>query len=119
MATAPQRAVDVLLLQLYLPGRPERNAGVLLLDHATGDLYLRFREDWEKIADPEDAEVLSAVNGHFHKQLDELGTGSGTEFLRGLEDQLSNVLRLSHRETIAVTDIKSALDRLFNDHCVS
>jgi len=119
MRTAPQRAVDLLMLKLCLPGRPQRNAGILLLDHETGDLYLRIREDWEQIADPEDIEVLSGLSGQFQKQLDELGSGCGAEFLRQLEDLLSNVLRLSQRERITVTDLGSTLDHLFKDNCVS
>jgi len=112
-------AVDVLLLKLCLPGRPERGAGILLLDHERGHLYLRLREDWEQIADPEDAVVLSAMSGHFHRQLEELGNGGGAEFLRRLEDQLSNVLKLSQRRRITVRDIATTIDRLFDENCVS
>jgi hypothetical protein len=117
MDAAPEYVAQVVLLRVSLPERPVRNAGVLLLDERSGNLYFRLRDDWDRIAEPEDVELLSELAGDLRKQLDDLGEGGGREFLRRMEDQLSNVLELSHREPIAVTDIRSTLDRLFEESC--
>ena len=55
--------------------------------------------------DAEDVEIRSAVSDEFHEQLKELGAGGGVQFLRQLDDQLSNVLRLGSREKITVTKV--------------
>ena len=119
MAARPECVAQVMFLRVSLPERPVRNAGVLLLDEKTGNLYFRLRDDWDRIADPEDAELLAELAGDLRRQLDDLGDGGGREFLRRLEDQLSNVLELSRREPIAVADIRSTLDRLFEENCGS
>src|SRR5580704_2627488 len=82
---------QVVFLKLFLPGRNERTAGVLLLDQVTGQLHVRIREDWDRIADPEDADVLSCLAADFRQKIDELGDGGGREFLRQMQDQFSNV----------------------------
>jgi hypothetical protein len=118
MAVGPSRLAQVALLKVFLPGRPERTAVVFLLDQATGHLYFRIREDWDRIADANDAELLSELGADLYKRLDELGQRGGAEFLGQLEDQLSNVLRLTERQEIAITDVSSTLDRLFDENCL-
>lgn len=101
------------VLEVALPGRHAAAAGVLLLDPSTDSLYLKLREDWEAIADPEDAEVLSLLAEDFTNRSRELG---GEQLLRSLEDTLSNTLRITLRQTIAVGDFSRALNRLFERH---
>jgi hypothetical protein len=56
---------EYLLLELARPDEPPRNAGVLLRDTATGELYLKIREHFEEIEDPEEDELLSALRADF------------------------------------------------------
>jgi SOS-response transcriptional repressor LexA len=104
---------EYLLLALALPGEPERNIGVLLRDTETGQLYPKIREHWEDIGDPEEAEMLEALGEDFHSKIREMG---GDEFLRSLEDALSNTLRLSQRTAVAVDDFPRTLARLYEEH---
>jgi SOS-response transcriptional repressor LexA len=104
---------EYLLLALALPGEPKRNIGVLLRDTETGQLYPKIREHWEDIGDPEEAEMLEALGEDFHSKIREMG---GDEFLRSLEDALSNTLRLSQRTAVAVDDFPRTLARLYEEH---
>ena len=52
---------EYLLVELALPGEPQRNIGVLLRDTATGQVYPKIRGHWEEIEDPEEAELLEAL----------------------------------------------------------
>jgi SOS-response transcriptional repressor LexA len=104
---------EYLLLALALPGEPERNIGVLLRDSETGQVYPRIRGHWEEIRDPEEAEWLQALGDDFDAKIREIG---GDEFLRTLEDSLSNALRLSQRTAVTVDDFPRALARLYEEH---
>jgi phage repressor protein C with HTH and peptisase S24 domain len=104
------RKAQFAVLELALPGRPKANAGVLLLDPSNDDLLLKLRTDWDDVADPEDAELLSHVAEDLSQRAKENGGGA---LLDHLEQTLSNVLRISERETIAVGNPEKALDRLF------
>lgn len=107
------RKAQYLLLQLALPSRPKVNAGVFLFDPSADHVYVKLRKDWEAIADSEDVEVLSRLTDHFARTSEESG---GEQFLRSLEDILSNTLRLTEREPVAVGDFNKALNRLFERH---
>jgi len=111
------KEAQVVYLKLALPGRPERKIGVFLLDSVSGGLYFRVRDDWDRIADPDEAELLSHLSGDFQRRIEELGDSGGEGFLKTLEDQLSNILRLTERESIRVADMRGTLDRLFAENC--
>ena len=118
MVTVPPSAeadAEYLLLRFAGPGRPVRNVGVLLYDPRAERLYWRVRTDWQNIADPDDAEILAEVSRHLQEQAGRMGA---EQFLRGLEDTLSNVLRLSERRTIQVADFQEAADALYELHVV-
>lgn len=104
---------EYLILVLALPGEPERNIGVLLRDNERGQVYARIRDHWEEIGDPEEAELLQALGEDFAAKIHEVG---GDEFLRTLEDSLSNTLRLSLRTAVTVDDFPRALARLYEEH---
>lgn len=113
LAFKPVRRAQYLVVELALPGRPKANAGVLLLDPESDTVHVKLRQDWDQVADPEDAEVLA----HAEQELRQRGRELGAEqLLTGLEDALSNVLRISDRESIAVSDFSKALDRLYLRH---
>src|SRR4051812_10481235 len=101
------------LLQLALPAKAVQNIGVLLLDPATDHLHLKLRSDWNAIAEPEHAEVLSALESDLDGKRRELGGGA---LLGSLEDSLSHMLRITERENIIVSDFPTALERLFEEH---
>ena len=101
------------LLEAHMPGRPPQNVGVLVVDPATGRGWARFRGRFDDIADPEDAEVLDGLDAHFR---DAMAGAGAQEWLRGLEDTCSNVLRVSERREVAVDAFTRALDRLFSEH---
>lgn len=113
LAFQTARKAQYAVLELALPGRPRANAGVLLLDPATGELLFKLRRDWAEVAEPEDAEVLSHVAEDLAQRAKEAGGG---ELLDYLEETLSNVLRISQRETIAVGNLQKALERLYARH---
>ncbi|HYW46623.1 MAG TPA: S24 family peptidase [Bryobacteraceae bacterium] len=101
------------LLESCLPERPSRNIGVLLLDPASGRAWVRLRQRYDDCAGPDDAEVLDALEAHIQACLAE----SGAEpWLQSMEDSLSNAVRVSERQTVAVDAFSRVLDRLFDEH---
>jgi len=101
------------LLDAVLPGRPPCPIGVLLIDPDSGRPWFRMRRDFASIADPEDAEVLEALEDHLRQCLAE---SRAETFLRSLEDTLSNVLRVSQRQAVPVDAFSRVLDRLYREH---
>lgn len=101
------------ILQAALPSRPVANVGILLLDPVRDKLYMRLRTDLDQLAEPEDAEVLTLIEEDFEQKLEEMG---GEVFLRFLEDTLSNVLRLTDRQSVIISDFSRDLDKLFSKH---
>ena len=101
------------LLDAVLPGRPPCPIGVLLIDPDSGRHWFRMRRDLASIADPEDAEVLEALEDHICQCLAESGVET---FLRSLEDTLSNTLRISERQAVPVDAFSRVLDRLYREH---
>ncbi len=101
------------VLQLSLPSKAPLNVGILLIDTGTGRLYKKLRRDWRSIADQETAEVLEALDQDFSLKIDEMG---GSAFLESLEDTLSNLLLITDREPLTVSNFQTALNRLFEQH---
>ncbi|MBZ5590723.1 MAG: S24 family peptidase [Acidobacteriia bacterium] len=109
----PGTSGEYLLVELARPGEPQRNIGVLLRDTSTGQVYPKIRDHWEEIEDPEEAELLKALGEDFELKIHEMG---GDEFLRSLEDSLSNALRVSERVAVTVDDFPCTLERLYEEH---
>ena len=101
------------LLDAFLPERPPCTIGVLLIDLDTGRPWFRMRRDFSAIADPEDAEVLEAMEDHIRQCLSESGAEA---CLLSLEDTLSNTLRVSPRQAVSVDAFSRVLDRLYREH---
>ena len=108
-----RRQGTYVLLEAHLPAQPARNIGVYLVDPATGRLWLRMRESYQDLAEPEDIEVLDALAEDLRARAAELGAEA---LLGSLEDSLSNVLRVSQRESVEVDAFSRVLDRLFDRH---
>ncbi len=107
-----QRA-ECLFLQVALPGQPPENAGVLLLDGARDRVYLRLRRDWASIADEEDAEVLELLEDDLNQKAREMG---GKVLVEYLEQNASNLIRVSAREIVQLGDFEARLNRLYREN---
>ncbi len=106
------------LLEIDLPGRDPATIGVLLEDPAASVLRLRLRRDWESLADEDDREVLESLAEDLERKA-EPGDLGAEGMLRYLEDTLSNALRITARESVAVHDYDRALNRLYREHVQS
>jgi SOS-response transcriptional repressor LexA len=101
------------LLEAALPDRAPEPAGVFLYDPLARRLEPRLRRDWEHIADPDDAEVLSGMEGDLRRRIGE----SGAEpFLAWMEDTASNVLRIGDRRPVEIAGFEATLNRLYREH---
>jgi len=108
-----QHQGEYLIVELALPGGPQRNIGVLLRDAESGQVYSKIRKEWQDVGDPEEAEWLEALDEDFEAKILEMG---GDGFLQHLEDSLSNALRLSERTSVGVDDFERTLARLYEEH---
>ena len=106
------RSARYSLLLVELPGREIMTAGVLLEDPATDRVYIRLRRDWARI-EPDEAEVLSFLEDDLLAQAVDEGAA---KFFAGLEDTLSNTIRVSGRREAMVEDFPRALARLYREH---
>jgi SOS-response transcriptional repressor LexA len=86
------------------------NIGVLLLEPETDALRLRFRRDFEALADEEELDVLLALPGDLAQKAGELGAEKLFEYL---ESSLSGALRVTDRQEVLIDDFGRALDRLY------
>src|SRR5581483_10482690 len=91
----------------------ERAIGVILFEPASGRSWIRLREKFDDIADPEDAEVLEWLGADLRARLDELGPEAAISWL---EDCLSNSLRVSERRHAQVDAFTRVLSRLYSEH---
>ena len=107
--TASRRGTWV-ALECALPGRPRQAIGVLLIDPAADRAWVRLRPRFDEIADPEDAEVLEALEDDIRARVAEMGAEA---YLASLEDSLSNVVRVGERQAVAVDSFTRVLDRLY------
>ena len=108
-----RRKGTYVLLEAHLPAHPARNIGVYMVDPATDRLWLRMRREYQGTAEPEDIEVLEALEEDIRARAAETGAEA---LLQSLEDSLSNVLRAGERQTIAVDAFSRVLDNLFEAH---
>jgi SOS-response transcriptional repressor LexA len=110
---AGRRQGTYVLLEAVLPGRVAQNVGVVLIDPESGRGWVRMRERYADLAEPEDVEVLEAIEEDLRGRMDEMGA---ERVLESLEDSLSNVLRVGDRQSVAVDAFTRVLDRLFEEH---
>ena len=110
-----RRQGTYVLLETHLPGQPARNIGVYLVDPASDRLWLRMRQAYEGLADPEDIEVLQALEEDIVTRASEMGAEA---FLASLEDSLSNVIRVSGRQSVEVDAFSRVADRLCKQQLV-
>ena len=100
------------VIEIAAPGVPSENAGVLLVDSATGKGYLRMRRDLAELRE-EDSDILEELTGDLEAKADEM---SGRELLTWLEQNASNFVRISDREEVMVDTFDRTLKRLYSRH---
>ena len=108
-----RRSGAYVLLEAVLPERAPQTIGVLLIDPGSGRLWVRMRQNYEGLADPEDAEVLEALEEDVRARAAEVGAEA---YVASLEDSLSNAVRVSARHAVAVDSFTRVLDRLYGEH---
>jgi hypothetical protein len=95
------------------PGGSVVPIGLLLFDPEAQLLLVRCRHDWDRIADPEDAEVLSALSEDLVRVARDLGAANVLEYL---ENTLSNSIEISARQRIETTNLEDAIEDLYIQH---
>ena len=108
-----KREGQYVLLEACLPQRPPQTIGVFLLDASADRAWIRLRRNYDDLAEPDDAEVLQAIEEDLRKRAGEMGAAAWLEWL---EDTFSNVLQLSDREAIQVDAFSRALERLYGEY---
>ncbi len=111
-AVLTPRKAQYLFLQVALPGQPVENAGVLLVDSDNDRPYFRLRRDWDEIAG-EEAEVFSLLADDLRAKAGEMGASALLDYL---EQNASNALRVTDRESALVADFEARLNRLYREH---
>lgn len=109
----PMLRAECLFLQVALPGRPPENAGVLLLDPVRDELHLRLRRDWEAFAGEDEREVLELLEDDLKSKAAEMG---GAALIAYLESNASNLIRVSGREEVRLSDFQARLNRLYREN---
>lgn len=107
------RQGQFLLLDALLPGRRPETIGVLLLDPSDDQLYIRLRRDWLEFANEDEYEVLRDLADDLEREASRIG---GAALLASFEDRLSNVLKISERETVLVHKFDRTLADLYRRH---
>ncbi len=107
---------EYLLLLSELPGRGVETLGVLLVDPAADQLYVRLRRDWSRLASEEDVEVLAELEDDLQRLGREVGAAAA---LGQLEGSASLSLRVTDREAVTARDFDRKLGELYREHVPS
>jgi SOS-response transcriptional repressor LexA len=108
-----QRDGTYVLVEAFLPERPPQTIGVFLMDSAADRSWVRLRPSFQDQADPDDAEILEALEHDMRERAQEMGAEA---YLSWLEDWASNVVRVSERRTVPVDSFTRALEQLYDTH---
>lgn len=100
------------VLEAALPQRPPHSIGVLLIDPESDRLWVRMRQRYDDLADPDDAEVLEALEADIRARSAEMGAEA---YLASLEDSLSNAVRVTGRREVPVDSFTRVLDGLYGE----
>ncbi len=107
---------EYVLLTADLSATGATTIGVLLIDPASDQLFLRLRRDWPEIADDEEAEVLALLEDDLRSKAREMGAVS---LLAWLEENASNAIRVTARESVLIEDFERGLNRLYRQNVQS
>ena len=86
--------MELMLLEYHHPGESPVLAGFFLLSSQFSELEFRVRGEWPEVLDPVDREYLERVDETFRSFQRDMGN---TGLLKFLEQNLSNLLRVSSR----------------------
>jgi phage repressor protein C with HTH and peptisase S24 domain len=100
------------ILGIAAPGEALENVGVLLIDLENDTPYRRFRRDLAQL-NSDDADILEVLEEDLVLKAHELGA---RRLLEWLEENASNFVRASDRETAEVEDFRSTLSWLYHQH---
>ena len=109
----PETDVQVAFLRLVLPGRPERNVGVFLLHQPTGSLYFRLREDWDRVAEADEASFCLSSAMISEIAFRNSAITAGRPSLGHWSTSFRMFSQLTERTSLKVSDWRAAIDRLF------
>jgi hypothetical protein len=87
-------AQELALLEWHSPEIPPRLVGFILYDPALGKMQIRMARDFRFLQDEDQRQVLSETETFLLSVIEESGPARCLEFL---EENLSNILRLSCR----------------------
>ena len=106
-------AAEFSVLSFARPGGLIVPIGVLLFDLNGQQLLVRCRQDWDSVAEGDDAEVLAALSDDLVQVARNLGA---VKLLDYLEDTLSHSIQISTRQRIETTNVEDALDELYSHY---
>jgi len=108
-----EREGTYVLVEAFLPERPPQTIGVFLMDGGADRSWVRLRSSFRSLADPDDADVLEALEEDMRERAQEMGAEA---YLSWLEDGISNVVRMSERRTVRVDSFTRVLESLYEEH---
>ncbi|HLJ47738.1 MAG TPA: S24 family peptidase [Bryobacteraceae bacterium] len=98
------------LLTAELSKEGTTTIGILLVNPERDQGFVRIRRDWGSIADDEEAEVLSLLEDDLRSKALEMGA---EHLLAWLEENASNAVQVTARESVIVEDFERGLNRLY------
>lgn len=105
------RQGEFVILEASLPASRPRPVGVLLIDPASDRAWVRLRPRFNDLTD--DTEVFDELENDLRAKAVESGAAA---LLRSLEDTLSNAIRISERQAVAVDAFTRTIERLYAEH---
>jgi SOS-response transcriptional repressor LexA len=105
---------EYVVIEAQFPGHASEAIGVLLIDAEADRPYVRFRRDLESLAeDDTDLELLGELPSDLEAKAADMGAG---RFLTWLEENASNVIRVTDRESVLVDSFDNSVERLYRKH---
>jgi len=104
---------EYLLLEACPPGRAPVSIGVLLHDPESARLGVKLRRDWDQFLDEDDREVFAALAEDLRARISEVEPQA---LLGQLEDSLSNILRVSERQSVLMGPFDRTLDAVYRKY---
>lgn len=89
---------DLLMLAVRVPGSSDSICGGFILSaEGAGTCEIAFRKDWDRLVEPDDAEVLNGIE----ETLKDMAVGiTAATFVQMIEDRLSNTIRCVDRMSV-------------------
>jgi hypothetical protein len=108
------RTVEWALLMARLPGQEGSSAGVLLLDSASDELYVRLTPELAG-AHEETSEFWRELS---HDLMERSRTGGGQQVLDWLETTASHLIQLGSRHSIKAANPQETMNLLYRQHVI-